>query len=124
LGGQAELHSLWEKYYAECHGVMFVVDSTHKERIEECKTAFDKVVSSKLIEGIPILLLANKQDSGKALKSEEIKEMFNKISLKLGPRDSKVLLISALEGDGVREAIDWLFLRLQRNKQNRPPVFK
>jgi ADP-ribosylation factor related protein 1 len=43
-------------------------------------------------------MLANKQDLPNSLKVEEIKEIFNKIALKLGARDSRVLPISALEG--------------------------
>ena len=37
LGGQRELHGIWEKYYSECHGVVFVVDSTDVQRIEQVK---------------------------------------------------------------------------------------
>ncbi|RIB09786.1 ADP-ribosylation factor family-domain-containing protein [Gigaspora rosea] len=124
LGGQRELHGIWEKYYSECHAIIFVVDSTDKERIEECKEIFEKIITNEEVEGVPVLMLANKQDLPNSLKVEEIKEIFNKIALKLGARDSRVLPISALEGEGVREAIDWLCLRLQRNKQNRPPIFK
>lgn len=41
LGGQEELQSLWDKYYAECHGVIYVIDSTDEERLSESKEAFD-----------------------------------------------------------------------------------
>uniref|UniRef100_A0A8C5W423 ARF related protein 1 n=1 Tax=Microcebus murinus TaxID=30608 RepID=A0A8C5W423_MICMU len=40
LGGQEELQSLWDKYYAECHGVIYVIDSTDEERLVESKQAF------------------------------------------------------------------------------------
>lgn len=40
LGGQEELQSLWDKYYAECHGVIYVIDSTDEERLSESKEAF------------------------------------------------------------------------------------
>ncbi|XP_069402723.1 ADP-ribosylation factor-related protein 1 isoform X1 [Ovis canadensis] len=40
LGGQEELQSLWDKYYAECHGVIYVIDSTDEERLSESKQAF------------------------------------------------------------------------------------
>ncbi|KAJ3056285.1 ADP-ribosylation factor protein 3 [Rhizophlyctis rosea] len=124
LGGQRELHSIWEKYYTECHAIVFVVDSTDSERIEEVKDTFDRVISNDIIEGVPVLMLANKQDHAEALKVHDIKELFNPIAVKLGARDSKVLPVSALAGDGVREAIDWLCTRLERNKTNRPPVFR
>ncbi|XP_054960567.1 ADP-ribosylation factor-related protein 1 isoform X5 [Pan paniscus] len=62
LGGQEELQSLWDKYYAECHGVIYVIDSTDEERLAESKQAFEKVVTSEALCGVPVLVLANKQD--------------------------------------------------------------
>lgn len=38
--GQRDIRSIWPKYYAECHAVVFVIDSTDKERIEECWAVF------------------------------------------------------------------------------------
>ncbi|KAL0075768.1 ADP-ribosylation factor family-domain-containing protein [Phycomyces blakesleeanus] len=124
LGGQRDLHSIWERYYTECHAIVFVVDSTDKKRLEECKDTFEKMITNDRVEGVPILMLANKQDLSGALRVEEIKEVFNKIAVKLGARDSRVLPISALEGNGVKDAIDWLVVRLQRNKLSRPPVHR
>nr|KAJ3417150.1 ADP-ribosylation factor protein 3 [Polyrhizophydium stewartii] len=69
-------------------------------------------------------MLANKQDLPDALKLHEIQQIFNQIAVSLEARDSKTLAVSALKGDGVREAIDWLHLRLQRNREMRPPVFR
>lgn len=62
LGGQEELQALWDKYYAECHGVIFTVDSNDRERIEESKTSFDQMIANENLKGVPLLLLANKQD--------------------------------------------------------------
>eukprot|EP00064_Thunnus_orientalis_P012303 superscaffoldBa00001872_g12338 len=62
LGGQDELQSLWDKYYAESHGVIYVIDSTDEERLSESKEAFEKMISSEALEGVPLLVLANKQD--------------------------------------------------------------
>ncbi|KAI8069116.1 ADP-ribosylation factor family-domain-containing protein [Gilbertella persicaria] len=123
LGGQKDLQSIWERYYSECHAIVFVVDSTNPVRLDECRDTFEKMITNDAVEGVPILMVANKQDVSGALKVEEIKEVFNKIAMKLGARDSRVLPVSALEGNGVEDAIDWLVLRLQRNKINRPPVF-
>ncbi|KAK2110367.1 hypothetical protein P7K49_010113 [Saguinus oedipus] len=49
-------------YYAECHGVIYVIDSTDEERLAESKQAFEKVVTSEALCGVPVLVLANKQD--------------------------------------------------------------
>jgi GTPase SAR1 family protein len=40
LGGQQELHSIWEKYYRDAHAVIFVVDSTDEARIDAVQSAF------------------------------------------------------------------------------------
>lgn len=69
-------------------------------------------------------MLANKHDVPGALMVEDIKEIFNPIAMQLGARDSKVISVSALKGEGVKDAVDWLMLRMQRNKMNRPPVFR
>ncbi|XP_063152982.1 ADP-ribosylation factor-related protein 1 isoform X5 [Candoia aspera] len=62
LGGQEELQSLWDKYYAESHGVIYIIDSTDEERLSESKQAFEKMVTNEILEGVPLLVLANKQD--------------------------------------------------------------
>ncbi|KAH8865708.1 ADP-ribosylation factor-related protein 1 [Schistosoma japonicum] len=62
LGGQEELQSLWDKYYAESNGVIYVIDSADSDRFNESRNAFDKMVRNPVLEGVPLLVLANKQD--------------------------------------------------------------
>lgn len=40
LGGQSSLHSLWNKYYEEAHGVIYVIDSADKERLSQSQKSF------------------------------------------------------------------------------------
>lgn len=40
LIGQSEIRPIWNKYYAECHAVCFVIDSTDEDRLEECWKVF------------------------------------------------------------------------------------
>lgn len=44
LGGQAGLRSIWDKYYAESHAVIFVVDAADVRRIEEAKQVLDRML--------------------------------------------------------------------------------
>lgn len=121
LGGQESLRTLWESYYEDAHAVVFVVDSTDRARIEECRNELDAIVSADVLEGAPILMLANKQDRDDCIEVEDIKEVFNKIAEKMSARDSRVLPISAIDGTGVEDAAEWLVSRLVRNRQFRPP---
>ncbi|GAA6022995.1 hypothetical protein JCM11491_000350 [Sporobolomyces phaffii] len=116
LGGQRDIRSIWPKYYADCHAVVFVIDSTDKERIEECWAVFETIVTDHRVDGVPTLVLANKQDCDGAMAVEDIKQMFNQqIVGKLNVSEGNVMPISALRGDGIREAVDWLFLRIHQS---------
>lgn len=43
LGGQSELQSLWDKYYAESHAVIYIVDSSDRDRIPDSKETFGEL---------------------------------------------------------------------------------
>ena len=40
LGGQLKMRSLWEKYYDEAHAIVFLVDATDVQRLEEARLAY------------------------------------------------------------------------------------
>ena len=45
LGGGKSIRKMWENYYAEAHGFIFVVDASDEERMAEAKTALQKALS-------------------------------------------------------------------------------
>jgi ADP-ribosylation factor related protein 1 len=98
LGGQTELQKLWKQYYHECHSVLFVIDSSDNFRLEEVQRIFREVVQDHDTEGVPILLLANKQDQENSMTVVQLKEAFNEIAVIIDARESNVLPISALSG--------------------------
>jgi len=124
LGGQEELQSLWDKYYAESHAVIYIVDSSDQDRMDESKLAFDQMIANDSLCGVPLLLLANKQDLESCLSVKAIKNAFTENEHKIGRRDCKSMGVSALKGDGVDEGIKWLVRCVQRNSIVRPPTQK
>ncbi|ODV86664.1 hypothetical protein CANARDRAFT_27088 [[Candida] arabinofermentans NRRL YB-2248] len=132
VGGQHTLREFWSEYYTTCHAIIFIIDSCDKERLLECSSVLSSIVTENedVLEGLPILMLANKmdvelsEDGTGPLELVDIKEIFNPIAESLSARDSRVLPISAITGEGVKEAIDWLHVRLSRNKASRPPSYK
>ena len=44
VGGAAGLRSIWSKYYAECHALVFVVDAADRGRLEEAKAAMERAL--------------------------------------------------------------------------------
>lgn len=74
LGGGKRIRGIWKNYYSESYGVIFVVDSSDVERIEETKETMSEVLRHPRISGKPVLVLANKQDRDGALAEADIIE--------------------------------------------------
>ncbi|KAI9817507.1 MAG: ADP-ribosylation factor protein 3 [Pycnora praestabilis] len=144
VGGQHSLRKLWQSYYASCHAIVFVIDSSDVGnadienlgrgeegsggRLEECRLVLESVLQNESTEGVPILVLANKQDREDCVEVVRIKEgLVRKVfegEKGGGVRDSRVLPISALTGTGVKEAVEWICSRVKWNKESRPPVMR
>ncbi|CAF0956809.1 unnamed protein product [Didymodactylos carnosus] len=124
LGGQEELQSLWDKYYADCHGVIYIVDSADRTRLEESWQAFDRMLQSEQLINVPLLLSCNKQDLDDCMTVPEIKRLFNRSIQSVGVRDCMVLASSAITGDGINESIDWMKDCIIRNSTLRPPTIQ
>lgn len=58
----------------------------------------DKVISSEHLTGVPLLVLANKQDVPDCMGVREVKPIFNQSAHLIGRRDCMVMPVSALNG--------------------------
>ena len=56
VGGGKNIRGIWKNYFAEIHGLVYVVDSSEHERLEEAKTELTQLLSNDLISGKPVLL--------------------------------------------------------------------
>jgi small GTP-binding protein len=66
--------SKWAGYLTECHGIVFVIDSSaDDEMIASSKQAFNDVISNDAASGKPLLILANKQDLEGSKSCDELK---------------------------------------------------
>jgi len=76
LGGSASLRVLWDKYYADSHAVLFLIDSTADDgRMDEAKEEIRRIATDKDLIGAPIILLANKQDLKHATQVDALAKM-------------------------------------------------
>lgn len=62
-------------YFDSLDGLIFVIDSSNRERINEAKAALDLVMSDQRIQKTNVLVLANKQDMKDIMTAEEIRDM-------------------------------------------------
>jgi len=97
-------------------------------RLDECRKVLESVLQHSDTVGVPILVLANKQDREDCVEVVRIKEGFVRKVFEGeeggGVRDSRVLPVSALMGTGVKEAVEWVRSRVKWNKEGRPPVMR
>uniref|UniRef100_W5LQ50 ADP-ribosylation factor-like 13A n=1 Tax=Astyanax mexicanus TaxID=7994 RepID=W5LQ50_ASTMX len=76
MGGGPEVRGLWRGYYGEVHGIVFVVDSSDRQRMKEVKELLTEMLKQPKVAGKP-LLLANKQDKMNALLGSELIEVLS-----------------------------------------------
>ncbi|KAM3935012.1 ADP-ribosylation factor-like protein 13B isoform 2-T2 [Leptodactylus fuscus] len=115
LGGGKQIRGIWKNYYAESYGVVFVIDSSDVDRMEETKETVAEVLRHPRIAGKPVLVLANKQDREGAMAEADIIEY---LSLEKLVNDNKCLCqiepCSAVLGYGkkidshIRKGLNWL----------------
>ena len=74
MSGQGRYRNLWEHYYKECQGIVFVVDSSDKLRMVVAKDELDMLLQHPDIRSrkLPILFFANKMDCKDALSSVKV----------------------------------------------------
>jgi len=108
LGGSSTLRSLWENYYSEAHGLVYVVDASDHERIEESKQTLEGLLNHPDLAAIPLLLFANKQDAEGALTPPELDARFDLQQSMSRSQQRNVIGTTALTGDGVEAGITWL----------------
>ncbi|XP_006806077.1 ADP-ribosylation factor-related protein 1-like [Neolamprologus brichardi] len=90
------------------------------ESVIDLSSLPEKMISSEALEGVPLLVLANKQDVPNCLSVPDIKTTFSDCAPKIGKRDCLVQPCTALTGDGVNEGIEWMVKCVVRNI-HRPP---
>ncbi|CAE7639835.1 ARF1 [Symbiodinium sp. CCMP2456] len=106
VGGQDKIRHLWRHYYQNTQGVIYVVDSSDRDRIDTARDELTKLLNEEELRHAVLLVFANKQDLPNAMTAAEVTE-------KLGLQDLEqrrwfIQSASATTGHGLHEGLDWL----------------
>uniref|UniRef100_A0A2K5J9I0 ADP-ribosylation factor-like protein 4A n=1 Tax=Colobus angolensis palliatus TaxID=336983 RepID=A0A2K5J9I0_COLAP len=107
----------WDEKFHTCHcgshipdctdSVVFLVVSVDIERVEEAKTELHKITKISENQGVPVLIVANKQDLRNSLSPSEIDKL-----LAMGELSSSapwhLQPTCAITGDGLKEGLEKL----------------
>ncbi|GAB6026193.1 ADP-ribosylation factor-like protein 4A [Chamberlinius hualienensis] len=116
IGGDEKLRPLWKSYTRCTDGIVFVVDSVDEERMEEAKMELMKTVRCPENAGVPILVVANKQDLPGAKEPAEIEKLLGLPEIG-GTQLWHVQPACAIIGDGLDEGLEVLYeMILKRRK--------
>ncbi|KAI0074012.1 P-loop containing nucleoside triphosphate hydrolase protein [Panus rudis PR-1116 ss-1] len=76
LAGQPRYRSIWERYCNGVDAVVFVVDSSDREKLDTARFELHQLLAQPNLRGVPLLVLGNKNDlEGHATVKELIKAL-------------------------------------------------
>ncbi|KAK3151818.1 hypothetical protein QOZ80_3AG0251010 [Eleusine coracana subsp. coracana] len=115
LGGQIGLRTIWEKYYEESHGVIYVIDAAASSSFEDAKSTLERIIHHEHLKAAPILIVANKQDLPGVIGDEELARLLH--LKELDDRPYMFHAVSAYDGRGIKSGIDWLVEQMKGSKR-------
>jgi small GTP-binding protein len=106
VGGQDKIRVLWKHYYQNTDGLIFVVDSNDRDRVDDASEELKKMLGEEELKDCVVLVMANKQDLKEAMSPNEITDKLGMSQLK--GRQWLVQGTSATSGQGLKEGLDWM----------------
>jgi len=108
MSGQGRYRNLWEHYYRDCQGIIFVVDSSDRLRMVVAKDELDMLLQHPDIQArkLPILFFANKMDMRDAMSSVKVSQTLG--LERLLDKPWHICASNAVTGEGLHEGVEWL----------------
>lgn len=109
-----QIRTLWRHYYQNTQGLIFVVDSNDRDRIDDARQELQRMLAEDELRDATLLVFANKQDLPNAMNPQEVRD-------KLGLTENRartyyVQPCCATTGEGLYEGLDWLSNALNTKK--------
>lgn len=113
LGGQTSIRPYWRCYYTNTNAIVYIIDSSDKDRLDISGGELSMLLQEKEIKGVPLLIIANKADIEHSASTVSISDSLKLTEIK--DRQWTICRCSALTGEGLTQAFDWLIERVQKN---------
>uniref|UniRef100_A0A8C9GCB9 ADP-ribosylation factor-like protein 1 n=1 Tax=Piliocolobus tephrosceles TaxID=591936 RepID=A0A8C9GCB9_9PRIM len=111
LGGQSSIRPYWRCYYKNTNAIIYVIDSSDNERLITTKNEINIILKDPELEGVILVVFANKQDVENCLSISQISKDLNLTSIR--NRQWAIFSTSATKNLGITEALDWLVNNLK-----------
>ncbi|MFH4975142.1 hypothetical protein AB6A40_001851 [Gnathostoma spinigerum] len=77
VGGGERIRAIWSNYYAEVFGIIYVIDGSNAQRLNETGDVLKEVIADKNLEQKPLLILLNKRDRPGVINEIELTDRLN-----------------------------------------------
>ncbi|ADV25406.1 ADP-ribosylation factor-like 2 [Cryptococcus gattii E566] len=106
VGGQRTLRPYWRNYFESTDAVVWVVDSSDRMRMNDCRNELKELLHEERLAGATLLVFANKQDLAGSMLLEEIRDALELQSI-ISHR-WVVYPCSAFTGENLNDGMNWL----------------
>jgi len=100
------LRPYWRNYFEQTDALVWVVDSSDRLRMEDCKVELHRLLQEDRLAGASLLVFANKQDLSGAMSEVEIRDALSLMSLTT--HHWRILSCSAVLGTNLVKGLDWV----------------
>ncbi|KAF6513779.1 hypothetical protein HZS61_007104 [Fusarium oxysporum f. sp. conglutinans] len=115
--GNPHWRPCWRSFMSRLRGVVFVIDSTDREALQEAKAELVGLLKEEMLEQQPFLVLANKQDDPKAMSVAELTEYLDIQHYLDKSSKCRVQPTSALTGEGLAAGLNWVRNALREHRE-------
>ena len=114
VGGQTKIRPLWQHYFENTQGIIYVVDSNDPVRIKEAREELEAVLQDDRLRDAAVLVFANKQDLPQAMNTAEVTDKLGLVNMRA--RDWFIQATCAVTGDGIVDGLEWMANSLKKRK--------
>jgi ADP-ribosylation factor protein 1 len=115
VGGQDKIRPLWRHYYQNTQGLIFVVDSNDRERLDAARDELHRMLNEDELKDAILIVYANKQDLPNAMRAPEMTEKLGLTALR--NRLWYIQPCCAVGGEGLYDGLDWLANQITKRKK-------
>ncbi|TFK56284.1 GTP-binding protein [Heliocybe sulcata] len=106
VGGQRTLRPYWRNYFEQTDAIVWVVDSTDRSRMRDCRDELHALLLEDRLSGASLLVFANKQDIQGSMSDGEIRAALDLDSIK--SHNWRIWPCSAVTGNNLLTGLDWV----------------
>ncbi|KAF2442688.1 ADP-ribosylation factor [Karstenula rhodostoma CBS 690.94] len=106
VGGQKTLRTYWKNYFEKTDTLIWVVDATDRERIDDCRRELEGLLQEERLMGASLLVFKNKSDVSGSMTEDEVRQGLRLDAIQT--HKWTIMACSAMAGTNLQEGLQWV----------------